>query len=374
MAKIMIVGGIPESLTNFRGDLIKQWTRLGHQVVAVSALAEGSVLSSISDIGAKFKPIPIKRAGLNPLDDFKTIAALKRIIGEERPAMVFAYTIKPVIYTAFALRLTRVEARYYPMVTGLGYAFVGQGFKGRLLNRVSVILYRLALKRSSLVFFQNKDDLKLFKDLKIMPEGQQAVTTNGSGVNIEHFAYSPVTKEKRISFLLVGRLLLSKGLSEYAEAARIIKAKHPKVAFKLLGPLDPSPDGITKTELEKWQNDGLITYYPYDSDVRPYLKECSVYVLPSYREGTPRSVLEAMATGRAVITTDAPGCRETVMEGVNGFLVPVKDSKALARAMVRFIDEPALIEKMGEASRCLAEEKYDVHKANDAISKAMGLI
>jgi len=169
-------------------------------------------------------------------------------------------------------------------------------------------------------------------------------------------------------------LLKDKGIAEYAEAARIIKAKYPETRFMLLGGFHPYPLAIKEDNLRDWVNEGIIEYLGSAADVRPVIGEADVYVLPSYREGTPRSTLEAMAMGRPVITTDAPGCRETVVEGMNGYLVPVKDVQALTEAMERFIREPELVEKMGKESRRIAEEKYDVHKVNEVINKAMGLI
>jgi len=372
--KIMIIGGIPESLVNFRGDLIRRWCALGHKVVALSAPASESLVEAIKLTGARFRPIPIRRASLNPLSDFKTIISMIKIIREEKPDKIFSYTIKPVIYTAFSLMVTGVKAEYYPMITGLGYTFSGTGLKRSLLNKVSVLMYRLALKRSRVVFFQNKDDLQMFKNLNIISPDKETVVTNGSGVNIGIFNFCKAKNNQELSFLLIGRLLFNKGLREYIEAAKMIKAKYPLTSFKLLGAMDPSPDSINQADLTEWQEEGLIEHYPQTDEVRPYLRSCSVYVLPSYREGTPRSVLEAMAMGRPIITTDAPGCRETVEEGVNGFLVPVKDSRALAEAMERFIDNPDLIERMGRESRRIAEEKYDVHKVNNVINRAMGLI
>lgn len=374
MFKIMIIGGIPESLVNFRGDLIRSWCALGHQVVALSAPASESLVEAIKLTGARFRPIPIRRASLNPLSDFKALASMVKMVREEKPDKIFSYTIKPVIYTAFSLMVTGVKAEYYPMITGLGYTFSGTGLKRSLLNKVSVLLYRLALKRSRITFFQNSEDLQLFENIKIISPDKETVVTNGSGVNIGIFNFCKATNDQELSFLLIGRLLFSKGLREYVEAAQIIKVRHPHITFKLLGALDPSPDSIGQADLKNWQTEGLFDYFPQADDVRSYLKDCSVYVLPSYREGTPRSVLEAMAMGRPIITTDAPGCRETVEDGVNGFLVPVKDSKALAEAMERFIKNPALVEQMGRESRRIAEEKYDVHKVNEVINRAMGLI
>jgi len=185
--------------------------------------------------------------------------------------------------------------------------------------------------------------------------------------------YKPEPFAENLSFLLIARLLKDKGIREYAESATIIKQKYPKISFRLVGWIEDNPASISKKELDLWVKQGIIEYLGKLSDVRPAIAESSVYVLPSYREGTPRTVLEAMAMGRPIITTDAPGCRETVQHGKNGFLVPVKNAPALVNAMEQFIRQPELTEQMGKASRQIAIEKYDVHKVNAVILKTMGL-
>ncbi len=417
MPKILIVGSVAGSLVNFRGDLIKQWRQRGFAVTALTRPAEAMRQANIRALGAKYRPIPLYRDGMTPLQDLKLLFSLRRIIREEQPAYIFAYTVKPIIYAAFSARLTG-KTRLFAMITGLGFAFSGGSLKQRLVKSVLRLMYRGALKRCELVFFQNRDDLALFRKLKIIKPDQKVELVNGSGVNLDHYYYSKPAPAKELTFLLIARLLTSKGIREYAEAAQIIRAKYPKasnaledpkaledlndrkdsqgfevfkdlkkpghpacsqdpnypgVRFVLVGRLLDAPGSIDREELDRWQEEGLLEYAGGTYDVRPYLEACSVYVLPSYREGTPRSVLEAMAMGRPVITTDAPGCRETVTEGRNGFLVPVRDSEALADAMEKFMREPALIEKMGAQSRKYAEEKFDVKKVNQVILAAMGL-
>jgi glycosyltransferase involved in cell wall biosynthesis len=225
-----------------------------------------------------------------------------------------------------------------------------------------------------MVIFQNPDDRLLFKRLDFLMDTQKTYLVNGSGVNLDHYYFSAPKQADQVSFLLIGRLIRSKGISEYAKAAEIIKKRHDNVSFRLLGSLTGSSDLVSKEDLGRWVSEGTVEYCGRADDVRPFIEMASVIVLPSfYGEGTPRSVLEAMSMGRPVITTDAPGCRETVEEGVNGFLVPVRDSKALAEAMERFIEKPELIKKMGRESRRIAEEKYDVRKVNQVILEAMGL-
>jgi glycosyltransferase involved in cell wall biosynthesis len=221
------------------------------------------------------------------------------------------------------------------------------------------------------VIFQNPDNRQVFVERGIV-ELPRTLIVHGSGVNVEHFSPAPLSQGEPV-FLLIARLLGDKGIREYVRAAALLKEKYPAVVLQLVGPDDPSPDGIPLDEVKKWHEAGVIQYLGSTKDVRPYLAQCHVYVLPSYHEGTPRSVLEAMAMGRPVVTTDAPGCRETVQPGENGYLVPTRDAEALARAMERFILEPGLIGEMGSRSRRIAEQKYDVHKVNAVILQGMGL-
>lgn len=304
------------------------------------------------------------------LADLASLRALWRLFRELRPDVFLGYTIKPVIYGTLAAAVAGVPHRF-AMITGLGYAFGRQEAKQRLVGGIARALYRLALARAERVFFQNPDDLTLFRDGGLLRSGEQAVIINGSGVDTDFFRTVPLPSLP--VFLFIGRLLVDKGVREYAAAARVLRERHPQVRCLLVGWLDENPATIEAAELERWTADGDVEFLGRLDDVRPVFEQCSVYVLPSYREGTPRTVLEAMAMGRAVITTDAPGCRETVTDGENGFLVPVGDAVALADAMQRLVDEPALAERMGERGRRVAEDKYDVRKVNARILQTIGL-
>ncbi len=370
MAKIVIISHYAPSLINFRGDLIKAMVELGHEVICLGP--EAGFEQPLQELGAGYRQIPLHRTGLNPLKDIKTLFSLRKAIKEIKPDLVFSYTVKPIVYSSIAAHLTGVK-RTYAMITGLGYVFIGQTLKQKFLTQVVAFLYRLGLKYNQVVFFQNSDDMHLFINKGIVPKTVKPVLVNGSGVNIEKFAFAP-PKLSPVTFLLIARLIKDKGILEYVEAARLLKQKYPTAKFQLLGPLDINPAAITQTQLNQWTKEGIIEYLGKTNDVRPFIAESSVYVLPSYREGTPRSVLEAMSMGRPVITTDAPGCRETVVNGRNGFLVPVKDISALKLAMEKFILEPDLIVHMGRQSRIIAEEKYDVRKVNRVILQEMGLI
>ncbi len=288
--------------------------------------------------------------------------------------MAFGYAIKPVIYGSLAARIAGVPRRF-AMIEGLGYAFTPpdgrEHLKRRALRGMVSILYATALRSPSRVFFLNGDDIDEFTRSHLVSP-KKASLLGGIGVELEKWPPAPpVTRP--VTFLLAARLLREKGIVEYATAARLVRSRHPEARFILLGGLDSNPGALSREEVESWSDD--VEWPGHVPDVRPWLARASVFVLPSYyREGVPRSTQEAMSMARPVITTDAPGCRETVVDGVNGFLVPPRDPQALAEAMERFILHPELIERMGQASRRLAEERFDVRRANLRIMEEMGLL
>jgi len=370
--KFLLIGGLADSLINFRGPLIATLRARGLQVhVAAPDLPLGHPLrTQMESEELTVHDIPMRRTGTNPLSDLQTLWALWRVMRAVRPDCVMGYTIKPVIYGSLAAWLTGVP-RCFALITGLGYAFQGDGRRGKL-EAVVQRLYALALRRVDKVFFQNPDDESLFRQRRILSAGTPSCVVNGSGIDLGGFSKVPLpTGLPR--FLLIARLLGDKGVREYAQAARRIRLVHPNVRCALVGWIDVNPNAISEVELNGWIREGSIEFLGKLSDVRPVISDNSVYVLPSYREGTPRTVLEAMAMGRAIITTNAPGCRETVIDGYNGFLIPIKSAEALEQAMLRFINEPALIERMGRRSRQVAEEKYDVQKINAMMLREMGI-
>jgi glycosyltransferase involved in cell wall biosynthesis len=354
---------------NFRGPLIAEMVRRGHRVCAVAPAMDDATAGELRAIGAASGSLPLSNTSLSPLSLLRSLGAVRRLVRDHRPDVIISYTIKPVILAGIAGRLEQVP-RVVALITGAGFAFTGGRELRRKVSRIAArLLYRLALARSDFVIFQNRDDLGLFEGLGLV-EGGKAAVVNGSGIDVDRFAVAPLPVEP--GFLMIARLLGDKGVREYGAAAAQLKARDAAVRVRLAGYLDPSPDSIGQRELDAMTASG-IEFLGRLEDVRPAIANCSVYVLPSYREGTPRSVLEAMAMGRAIITTDAPGCRETVEEGVNGFLVPPRDADALCRAMTRFIDQPELAGRMGEASRRIAEAKFDVRKVNAEILRHAGL-
>ena len=378
--KFLIISSFLPSVLNFRGKLLEAIHQKGYEIhiIAPDLPSFPTEHEKLLDLGYFIHEVSMQRTGTNPVADLKTLGSIFTLIKKIKPDYVLSYTIKPVIYGTLAAWLAKVSNRY-ALITGLGYAFqnVETQSKRSIFQQLVHGLYQQALSRSHKAFFQNPDDLKLFQDLKLLKAQIPTVVVNGSGVNVADFNVLPlpVTADQKIkiSFLLIARLLVDKGVREYAEAAKIIKHKYPHVEFNLVGWIDENPSAIGQQELDQWAARNILKYWGKLSDVRPAIAESSVYVLPSYREGTPRTVLEAMAMGRAIITTNAPGCKETVVDGVNGFLVPVKAVKQLADAMEKFILEPNLVIEMGKASRKIVVEKFDVNKINQTMLIEMGL-
>ncbi len=371
MACVLVLGSFADSLILFRGRLLAEMVRNGHQVYACAPDASREIREALSDMGVTYCDIKLQRTGMNPVNDLQSLLELVRLYKQIRPDVFLGYTIKPVLYGSLAARIAGVPGRY-SMIEGLGFTFMGTGLKSRLLGMITHRLYRLALRYNSKVFFLNPDNLKVFTDQRLLQDRRQAVMLNGIGVDLERF--SPAPFPEQLSFLLIARLLKDKGVREYAEAARRIRKKYPQIPFRLVGWLDQdNPNTISKKSLDSWIAAGDIEYVGRLADVRSAIRECSVYVLPSYHEGTPVSVLESMSMARPIITTDAPGCRETVRHGENGLMIPVRDVGALIKALEHFILYPDDIQNFGQASRRIAEEKYDVHKVNAIMMKTMGL-
>ena len=370
--KFLLIAGYSESLTNFRGPLIDALIASGQEVhAAAPELCEHpEVAATLSVKGVHVHSVSMNRTGMNPWHDLKTLWCLYRLMRLIRPDRVLGYTIKPVIYGSLAAWFARVPGRY-ALVTGLGYAFAGEAGQRSLLRRVATRLYQVALLCTHRVFFQNPDDRDLFVQRGILSTADKSVVVNGSGIDINLFC--PVPLPSTPVFLLIARLLGDKGVREYVAAARLVRQQYPQCTFRLAGWIDDTPDAIKQAELDSWIQDEVIEFLGRLKDVRPAIADSSVYVLPSYREGTPRTVLEAMAMARAVITTDAPGCRETVVPGVNGILVPVKSAEELAQAMLVLLRSPAQVAAMGQKGRQLAEDKYDVQKVNQQMLETMGI-
>ena len=348
-------------------EFLKEFISREAEVIVLAPFDD--TMDEIRSMGARCINIVMSRQGINPASEVATLMQIYRVIKRENPNVVFNYSIKPVIYASIGTRWHGVE-NVFSMITGLGHIFTDQTMKYKLLRSVILPLYRTAIRANSAVFFQNPDDKRLFVDYGLINDAKGFVV-NGTGIDLESF-FPKKNRLDEVKFILISRLLWSKGIKEYVDVAGILKRRYPEVKFQILGMFDDNPTSIHKEQIETWQSEGVVDYLGSAEDVRPFLEQASVFVLPTiYREGRPRAVVEAMAMGKPIITSDTPGCRETVVHGENGFLVPVKDVSALADAMEKFILNPDLVGKMGSRSREMAEEQYNVHEINSTIVSIM---
>jgi glycosyltransferase involved in cell wall biosynthesis len=375
--KVLIVLNSAWNLLNFRSGLIKALVAEGHQVMLAAPADEH--VSALNTLGARFIDLPMQSHGTNPLADLGLLWRFLRLIRRERPDVLLAFTSKPNVYGSLAGRWSGVPV--VNNIAGLGSVFIKGGWLARLLAS----LYSLAFARSQRVFFQNPDDHLQFVEMGLVRSEQCAVLP-GSGVNLQYFQTVPLpslqrteewngqsTNERRFRFLLVARLLKDKGINEFAEAARLLKSRYPLVEFALLGFKDKrNPNAVKEEQLTSWQEKGWVIYWGSSSDVREQIALADCVVLPSYREGTPRTLLEAAAMGRPLVTTDVPGCREVVRHGINGLLCRPRNSHDLADRMQEILQMPAeQLAQMGQASRQLVQERFDEQQVIDAYLKAL---
>ena len=365
--RILVNGSYAPSLINFRGPLLQALVDAGLDVHASAPDIPAETVETLRAMGVTAHSLPLQRTGRGLLGDLSYFRALRRLMAEIRPDCVLGYTIKPNIWGSFAARLAGV--RSYSWVTGLGYVFIdGQGLGRKITQLIARQLYRRATGFNHKVIFQNPDDMADFIASGCLSDTSKTAMVNGSGVDTAHF--QPVALPESPVFLLIARLLRSKGLAEYGEAVKMLRGKIPGARFQLAGMLDEGPDAISQTELNTLIAQG-IEYLGELSDVRPAIAAASIYVLPSWREGTPRTVLEAMAMGRPIITNDVPGCRQTTEHGVNGLLVQPYDPEALAAAMELLGNDKAMRVRMGYASSTRVQEIYAVEKVNAAMMQIM---
>lgn len=363
-----MVAGYNRSILLFRKDLLLEFKKLGFEILAVAPNDDPAVGGELQKLGIAYREIPLARNGFNPLMDVVLLFRLIGIIFRYKPTFVLSYTIKPVIYGSLAAAFFR-KIKAFALVTGLGYLETHSSGTSKLfIRKVIRLLYKTSLCRIAGIIFQNEEDRSYFIDHKLITKKTPSIVVSGSGVNLgEYLRKASVVTPVR--FLLVSRLLKSKGVSLFVEAAAALKKNYPRTEFHLIGQFDEkNPDGIDKAWLMHRVDRGDVIFHGFQKDVRDILGQASVFVLPShYREGLPRTILEAMAMGKPVITTDNTGCRETVNDRVNGFLIPVKDQQRLQEAMREFITDPTLIATMGEKSYQLASQKFDVRIVNHDI-------
>lgn len=372
--KIVVLSSLAFSLINFRGRLLEAMQKAGHEVIAVAPDDDPTVRARLDEIGVRFRTVPMARAGTNLFADLNTIRGYVKLLREEAPDVVVAYTQKPIIYGGIACRLAGVK-RYYALMSGLGYLFSEAASGRRLLKSVFCRLYRSGLKKAERIFVFNSDDRADMIAAGIVDPSSPVLEVPGSGVDLERFVHAPLP-EGPIHFLMIGRLMRDKGVWEYAEAAAEIASRHPDVRFSLIGRIEPSnPTGLQEADLAKLKRDYPVDLIDETNDVPAFLAKCHAFVLPTYyREGLPRTILESLAVGRAIVTTDMPGCRDAVTDGVNGFLVTPRDAHSLAQAMEKLVEDENLVRQMSEQSRKLAEDVYDVRRVNMLLMQEMDLL
>lgn len=347
--------------------MIKDMTASGNEVYVTGP--DRLFYDEIMSLGVKeFIEIPFVKDNTNPFGDLKYLKTLKKHIREIKPDMVFSYTIKPVIYGSMAAHSAGVP-KIFAMVTGLGRVYSAGSAKAKAVRRITVSLYRKALKRCDKVIFQNPDDRDKMVKLGCIKR-ENARLVNGSGVNMERFSRDK--QPDKLTFLMVSRIIRAKGVLEYCAAAKKVKEKYPDARFVMLGGFDQSIGALRPEDISEYVDGGFVELPGEVKDPVEFYRNCSVYVLPSYyREGLPRTILEAMSCGCPVITTDWPGCREPIEDGANGYLVPVRDDAALAERMERFARDPQLVKDMGEKSRRICSEKYEVSIVNRQMREIM---
>lgn len=374
--KIVLIGTAASSTLGFRSDLIKELQQNSHEVYIFSSEYTLQELEAIHSLGAIPMTYKLNRSGLNPLADIKSTYALAKKIKKIKPDLVFCYFSKPVIFGTLAARLAKVP-KVIGMLEGLGYTFTEQpgniNRKTQLIKRAQIYLYNLALPQLDKLIFLNPDDpqdLLENNNIKV----KEVELLGGIGLNLAEYTYWN-EYPKDITFIFVARLLAEKGIHDYIAAAKIVRESYPNAKFIVLGAIDKEARGaLTDSELKQLVDNKTIEYPGYVNNVSDWVAKSSIFVLPSYyREGVPRSTQEAMAIGRAVITTDVPGCRETVVDGVNGFLVEKWNPQDLAEKMIYFIKNPEQIVTMGYESYKMAQEKFDANEVNKRLLAILDL-
>ncbi len=361
---IAIVSNTSWYIYNFRRNLINALLKADYTVTAVAPKDEFS--ERVRDIGCTYRHIHIDNHHKNPVKDLKTIFDFHRIYSNEKPDVILHYTPKPNIYGTIAAGMNRIPA--INNIAGLGNTFIQSG----IVNLIVRVLYRVSQMHAAKVFFQNPDDLDLFMRARLVP-GAVVDLLPGSGVDVSRFTPQPGNSSGEFTFLLIARLLWEKGVGEYAEAARALKENYSGIEFQLLGFIDESTSrSVSADRISKWEQAGYVKWLGSADDVRPFIAASDCVVLPSYREGTPRSLLEAASMGKPIITTDAVGCRQVVDDGVNGFLCKVKDSLDLAAAMEKMFQlNSRQRHKMGEMSRKKMLSEFDETIVIDKYLKAI---
>ena len=371
--KICLIGTVASSTLNFRKTFIELLIQEGHEVYVFATDYSKKTSAAITALGAEPVSYQLNRGGLNPFADIKSTIQLKNKIKAIAPDIVFSYFAKPVIFGTLAAKLAKVP-RIVGMLEGLGYAFTPEpphkkeSFKKKLVRAVQIFLYKISFRYLDRIILLNPDDpVDLLEKHKIKVKDMRIL--GGIGVDLEKFKPTPPSLDP-IRFLFIGRLLAEKGIFEFLKAAEIVKKQHPEVEFIVLGAIDKdNPSSLSQSDLDYYKHANIIIHPGHVDNVQAWIEKSSVFVLPSYREGVPCSTQEAMACGRAVITTDVPGCRETVIDNNNGFLIPAYKHELLVEKFLFFVNHPEKINKFGLESLNLTKLLFNKSIQNQKLNK-----
>ncbi|APA85610.1 glycosyltransferase family 4 protein [Paraburkholderia sprentiae WSM5005] len=370
--RITLVCNTAWAIYTYRQGLIR--TLIGRGVDVTVLAPRDRTFELLAAMGCRCIELPVASKGTSPGEDLRTLVALYRQYRTIRPHVVFHYTIKPNIYGSIAAKLAGVQS--VAVTTGLGYVFIQHSRAAQIAKR----LYRFAFRFPREVWFLNRDDQAAFIDGKLLAHPERARLLHGEGVDLEQFTFTPLRERTQFRFLLIGRLLWDKGVGEYVEAARQLRARYPHARFQLLGPVGvDNPSAITRAEVAAWEQEGVIEYLGEAHDVRPFIADADCVVLPSYREGVPRTLMEASAMGRPIVATDVPGCREVVADGVNGLLCEVRNAQSLAASLARMLDmSGAQRRAMAERGRQKVATEFDermvIETYKDLVQKITGVL
>ncbi len=372
--RVIILGSDPDYLVNLRGNLVADLVRANHEVICMSpGDRAGWQARAVESLGARFEPVDMARKSMSPWMDLLTLHQLRRRFCALRPDLVFSYTMKPVVYGSLAAHWAAVPLRA-ALIPGLGQMFTSSGPGGAMKRFIATLLYRHALRAVGPVFVQNREDEAFLRELGVITPQNRVTIVDGSGVDIERFEPAPLPADP--AFLFVARLVEEKGVADFVEVARRVRRQIPRSTFRIVGYFDGRDETNLRPLLDRAVREGVVEFAGRVEDIRPELARSMTVVLPSrYREGIPRSLLEALAMGRSIVTTDWVGCRETVRSGdrANGILVPTRDIDALERAVLQLARDRSLACRMGHESRRYAEERFDVRRVNLAIFEGLGL-
>ena len=351
--RIALVCNTAWAIYTYRQGLLRALNEAGAQVIIIAP--RDRTFEPLAAMGCRCIDLPVASKGTNPADDLRTLRALYRHYRALKPDVVFHYTIKPNIYGSIAAWLARVPS--VAVTTGLGYVFIQKSRAAQVAKR----LYRFAFRFPREVWFLNRDDQTAFTGQNLLAHPERARLLHGEGVDLEQYAFTPLPERERFAFVLIGRLLWDKGVGEYVEAARALRTRYPHARFQLLGPVGvDNPSAISRDDVAAWEREGVIDYLGETADVRPYIADADCVVLPSYREGVPRTLMEASAMGRPIVATDVPGCREVVGNGVNGLLCEARDAASLTARLDEMLKiNRAGREKMAELGRKKIEKEFD---------------